>query len=52
MIVLDASTLVELVVGTELGREIAGRIADPAIGLHVPHLADIEVASRRVQLVR
>ena len=44
MIVLDASALVELVLDTPTGRVIASRIADPALGLHVPHLADIEVA--------
>ena len=43
MIVLDASALVELVVGTPAGRRLAARIADPAVSLHVPHLADIEV---------
>ena len=43
MIVLDASALVELLLGTATGRVVAGRIADPAIGIHVPHLADIEV---------
>ena len=44
MIVLDASTVIELLLGTELGRAIADRIADPALGLHVPHLVDVEVA--------
>ena len=44
MIVLDASALVELLLNTAAGRTIATRIADPALGLHVPHLADIEVA--------
>jgi predicted nucleic acid-binding protein len=44
MIVLDASALVELLLNTAVGRTIATRIADPALGLHVPHLADIEVA--------
>jgi predicted nucleic acid-binding protein len=44
MIVLDASSVIELLLGTELGRAIADRIADPALGLHVPHLVDIEVA--------
>ncbi|MBX6420050.1 MAG: type II toxin-antitoxin system VapC family toxin [Nevskia sp.] len=43
MIVLDASALVELVLGTPAGRIVAERIADPAVGLHVPHLADVEV---------
>lgn len=44
MIVLDASALVELLLHTATGQKIATRIADPALGLHVPHLADIEVA--------
>ena len=43
MIVLDASALVELLLDTPAGRAIATRIADPALGLHVPHLADVEV---------
>jgi predicted nucleic acid-binding protein len=44
VIVLDASALVELVLGTRRGVSIATRIADPALGLHIPHLADVEVA--------
>lgn len=44
MIVLDASALVELLLGTAAGRAVASRIADPDLGLHVPHLADVEVA--------
>lgn len=52
MIVLDASTLVELLLGTEQGRCVAARIADPALGLHVPHLADIEVAQTLRRYVR
>ena len=44
MIVLDASALVELILGSAVGRRVATRIADPALGLHIPHLADIEVA--------
>jgi predicted nucleic acid-binding protein len=44
VIVLDASALVELVLHTPAGRTIATRIAEPALGLHVPHLADVEVA--------
>lgn len=43
MIVLDASAVVELLLGTRLGRSIAARIADPELGLHVPHLLDVEV---------
>ncbi|MGK2860284.1 MAG: type II toxin-antitoxin system VapC family toxin [Thermoanaerobaculia bacterium] len=44
MIVLDASALVELLLGTAQGREIGERIADPTLSIHVPHLADVEVA--------
>jgi predicted nucleic acid-binding protein len=44
MIVLDASALVELLLQTATGRTIAKRIDDPALALHVPHLADVEVA--------
>lgn len=44
MIVLDASAVLELLLSTELGRAIAIRIADPAVGLHAPHLVDVEVA--------
>ncbi|MBM3789153.1 MAG: type II toxin-antitoxin system VapC family toxin [Acidobacteria bacterium] len=44
MIVLDASAVVELLFGTPAGRSVADRIADPTLGLHVPHLLDIEVA--------
>lgn len=43
MIVLDASALVELLLDTPAGRVVADRIADPSLGLHVPHLADVEV---------
>jgi len=43
VIVLDASALVELLLNTAAGRAIATRIADPALSMHVPHLADIEV---------
>ena len=31
MIVLDASAILELLLGTELGRSVANRIADPAL---------------------
>ncbi len=41
---LDASALIELLAGTAAGRRVAERIADPDQALHVPHLADVEVA--------
>jgi predicted nucleic acid-binding protein len=52
MIVLDASALVELLLGTSLGRTLAERIASPETGLHVPHLADVEVAQALRRYVR
>ena len=52
MIVLDASALVELILHTPGGALIAARIADPVEGLHVPHLADIEVAQALRRYVR
>lgn len=52
MIVLDASALLELLLGTAAGRAIANRIADPSIGLHVPHLVDVEVAQALRRYVR
>lgn len=41
--VIDASALVELLLNTAAGQVVARRIADPAIGVHVPHLIDVEV---------
>jgi len=52
MIVLDASALLELLLGTERGRFVAARIADPELGLHAPHLADVEVAQALRRYVR
>jgi predicted nucleic acid-binding protein len=52
MIVLDASALVELLLGTTPGHKIAARIADPSLGLHTPHLADVEVAQALRRYVR
>jgi predicted nucleic acid-binding protein len=44
MSVLDASAVVELLLGTELGRAVAARVSDPAADLSAPHLLDVEVA--------
>ena len=52
MIVLDASAVLELLLVTARGRVIADRIADPALGLHVPHLLDVEVAQALRRLVQ
>lgn len=52
MIVLDASALLELLLGTARGEMVAARIEDPALGLHVPHLADVEVVQALRRYVR
>jgi predicted nucleic acid-binding protein len=52
VIVLDASALVELLLGTPAGRNVASRIADPDLALHTPHLADIEVLQAMRRYVR
>lgn len=52
MIILDASALVELILDTSTGQLVADRIADPAEGLHVPHLADVEVVQALRRYVR
>lgn len=44
MIVLDASAVLELVLGTSSGSVVAGRIADLTESLHAPHLLSVEVA--------
>lgn len=44
MIVLDASAVVELLLGRPAGAMVSRRIAPPSIDIHVPHLLDVEVA--------
>ena len=44
MIVVDASTILELLLNTRLARRIADRLFSPDESLHAPHLLDIEVA--------
>lgn len=45
MIVLDASAVVELLLDTDAGRHVALLIDDPALGVHAPHLVDVETVS-------
>ena len=52
MIVLDASALIELLLETAAGHRVAARIADPRLGLHVPHLIDVEVTQALRRYVR
>ena len=53
MIVIDASTVIELILRTELGEKVEARALAPEERLHAPHLVDIEVTQvlrRMVQL--
>ncbi len=43
MIVLDASALVELLLGSSQGLRVAEHLEDNEQWVHVPHLADLEV---------
>jgi predicted nucleic acid-binding protein len=52
MIVLDASAILEMLLGTPAGMEVAARVADAALALHVPHLVDVEVAQVLRRYVR
>jgi predicted nucleic acid-binding protein len=52
VIVLDASALVELLLDTATGRRVAMLIEDPGLGIHVPHLIDVEVLSALRRLAR
>ena len=51
MIVLDASAAVELLLDTAAGRRVATLISDPALGIHAPHLIDVEAVSALRRLV-
>lgn len=50
MIVIDASALVHLLGGSDLGLRIADRIRDEP--LHAPHLVDLEVAQAVRRMLR
>jgi predicted nucleic acid-binding protein len=52
VIVLDASAVVELLLDTVTGRRVAMLIEDAALGLHAPHLLDVEVVSALRRFVR
>ena len=52
MIVLDASAVLELLLGTERGQVVGHRIENATVGLHAPHLVDVEVAQALRRYVR
>ena len=43
MIVLDASAAVEVLLQSEVGASLTGRLLAPESSLHAPHLLDVEV---------
>jgi predicted nucleic acid-binding protein len=45
VIVVDASALVELLLGSPRGALVAARLAAPGETIHCPHLMDLEVVS-------
>ena len=45
MTVVDASVVVEVLLGTSAGRAAEGRLFDRRAELHAPHLLDVEVAA-------
>ena len=44
MIVVDASVMIEVLLNTPAGIQMADRVFDPNETLHAPHLLDVEVA--------
>jgi len=44
VIVVDASVVLEVLLGTAAGRRAEERLFDPDAALHAPHLMDVEVA--------
>jgi predicted nucleic acid-binding protein len=52
VIVLDASAVVEFVLGTELGERVRERMSASGPSVHSPHLLDLEVLSALRRKVR
>ena len=44
MIVIDASAILEALLGTSSGEAVGRKLAEPGQSLHAPHLLDLEVA--------
>ena len=44
MIVVDASAMIEVLLNTSTGVQLAERVFDPDEILHAPHLLDVELA--------
>lgn len=52
MIVIDASSVLELLLQTPIATPIAERVLDTAEAIHAPHLLDVEVAQVLRRLVQ
>lgn len=52
MIVVDASALLELLLGTARAAQLGARALSPDQRLHAPHLLDVEIAQALRRLVR
>lgn len=52
VVVVDASALVELLLGTTRGRALASTLQNPDLDLHAPELCDVEVMSALRRLGR
>jgi predicted nucleic acid-binding protein len=52
LIVIDASALLELLLGTDRAESVAARALAPDERLHAPHLLDIEIARALRRLVQ
>jgi predicted nucleic acid-binding protein len=52
VIVLDTSAVIELLLGSGAGRQVAHRVQAPEVSLHAPHLLTVEVTQvlRRLTL--
>ncbi len=45
MVVVDASVVVEMVLGTKRGHRVAAAVGEDDVTWHAPHLIDVEVTS-------
>jgi predicted nucleic acid-binding protein len=51
LIVVDASAVLEMLLGTERGVQVADRLLTPEQRLHAPHLIDVEITQALRRLV-
>jgi predicted nucleic acid-binding protein len=52
LIVIDASALLELLLGTDRADDVAARVLAPEEHVHAPHLLDMEIAQALRRLVQ